>query len=808
MARIVSSLQDINVSIDRDLGSKYDHVWTVAKNITNVVKLAENIPATLKYLGPATTPPTTRLDGSPVLDGDYYLDQDISALVYFNATSNDWVVVDLNYMVTSAQSSADAAAASEIAAASSESTATTKAAEAETSASEALASKEAAETASSASEQSATDSEASKVLAEGYASSASTSADTATNSMNAASTHEADALAHKNSAETAATNASNSEISADNSATSAAASEANVVSLFDDFDDRFLGTFATPPTMDNDGDPLSVGACYYDSAKLEIAFWNGTSWDAPSTSANNAAQSEANAENSATAAQTSENNAATSEANAADSAEAAATDAATATTAKNDAQTAATNASNSETNAGTHASNAATSESNALTYKSAAETAKGLAETYRDEAVTAKTAAETAETNATNSAGTADSHRIAAETARTGAETAEANVITLEASAVNASSISAANANYKGEWASLEGPLNIPASVKDGTGVYMLNEDIPDVAASQPSVDTANWFLLGVIGQSAAPDALRLGGELPEYYTNPDNLPDTSSVNKWVTQADKDKLAAIEANATADQTAAEIKSLYESVANAYSNTEKTKLAGIEEAATADQTAAEIKSLYESVANPYSDADLAKLAAIESGATADQTAAEIKSLYESVANPFTDAEQTLVANAIQNTEKGTANGVAMLDGSGLVPSSQLPSYVDDVVEYADFASLPATGEGGKIYIALDTGATYRWGGSSYIQTNSDLSAAEIKSLYEANADTNAFTDTEQTKLAGIESGATADMTAAEIKTVYESNSDTNAFTTEEKNKLANIYTDIDRNKIFSLAGMVL
>lgn len=66
-----------------------------------------------------------------------------------------------------------------------------------------------------------------------------------------------------------------------------------------------------------------------------------------------------------------------------------------------------------------------------------------------------------------------------------------------------------------------------------------------------------------------------------------------------------------------------------------------------------------------------------------------------------------------------------------------------------------------------------------------------SAAEIKTLYEGNADTNEFSDAEQSKLAGIESGATADQTGAEIKTAYEGEADTNAFTDAAVSKLAGI-----------------
>lgn len=70
-----------------------------------------------------------------------------------------------------------------------------------------------------------------------------------------------------------------------------------------------------------------------------------------------------------------------------------------------------------------------------------------------------------------------------------------------------------------------------------------------------------------------------------------------------------------------------------------------------------------------------------------------------------------------------SEKGQPNGYAGLDGSGKVPASQLPSYVDDVLEYANLAAFPVTGEIGKIYIALDTNLIYRWTGSTYVEISS-------------------------------------------------------------------------------------
>ena len=86
----------------------------------------------------------------------------------------------------------------------------------------------------------------------------------------------------------------------------------------------------------------------------------------------------------------------------------------------------------------------------------------------------------------------------------------------------------------------------------------------------------------------------------------------------------------------------------------------------------------------------------------------------------------DGTANITINAVDSTariavsEKGVANGVATLDAAGLVPASQLPSYVDDVIEVADFAALPETGEASKIYVTLDNNYIYRWSGSTYIQ----------------------------------------------------------------------------------------
>lgn len=107
---------------------------------------------------------------------------------------------------------------------------------------------------------------------------------------------------------------------------------------------------------------------------------------------------------------------------------------------------------------------------------------------------------------------------------------------------------------------------------------------------------------------------------------------------------------------------------------------------------------------------------------------------------------TSATQAATANAVKKAYdkanhshpylatslKGAKNGVASLDENGLVPSSQLPSYVDDVLEYDKLASFPKTGESGKIYVAQDSNKTYRWSGTAYVEISASLALGETSS----------------------------------------------------------------------------
>lgn len=91
----------------------------------------------------------------------------------------------------------------------------------------------------------------------------------------------------------------------------------------------------------------------------------------------------------------------------------------------------------------------------------------------------------------------------------------------------------------------------------------------------------------------------------------------------------------------------------------------------------------------------------------------------------------DTTITNSLNAFIST-KGQPGGLAELDSTGKVPAAQLPSYVDDVLEYSTKAQFPQTGETGKIYVAKDTNLTYRWTGTQYLEISQSLALGETPS----------------------------------------------------------------------------
>lgn len=102
--------------------------------------------------------------------------------------------------------------------------------------------------------------------------------------------------------------------------------------------------------------------------------------------------------------------------------------------------------------------------------------------------------------------------------------------------------------------------------------------------------------------------------------------------------------------------------------------------------------------------------------------------------KSVASQITSAIDALDLDStyIAAIQKGAANGVAELDSNGKVPSTQLPSYVDDVLEYTAKSNFPYTGEAGKIYVDTSTNLAYRWGGSAYTEISPSIALGTTSS----------------------------------------------------------------------------
>jgi hypothetical protein len=106
--------------------------------------------------------------------------------------------------------------------------------------------------------------------------------------------------------------------------------------------------------------------------------------------------------------------------------------------------------------------------------------------------------------------------------------------------------------------------------------------------------------------------------------------------------------------------------------------------------------------------------------------------EVAEAFYTTKEELEEAVQKLESETIPITQKGAAGGVAELDDNGKVPSAQLPSYVDDVLEYDAVADFPATGESGKIYVDAATNLTYRWSGSGYVEISQSLALGETAS----------------------------------------------------------------------------
>ena len=275
--------------------------------------------------------------------------------------------------------------------------------------------------------------------------------------------------------------------------------------------------------------------------------------------------------------------------------------------------------------------------------------------------------------------------------------------------------------------------INVASAVGDVTlkGDYNASTNTPDLDTSPSGVKKGDHYVVSVAGTFFS-TALEVGDSIISKKDSP------TLVTDWII---------LQANLTA----ATIKTAYESNAdtNEFDDAEQTKLAAIEASATADQTDAEIETAYNAQVAIVTQIDAeAGTSTVRKGWTAQRVKQAI---------------DALAAGAGDVTLKGDYNASTNTPDLDTAPSgiTKGDHYVVSVAGTFFSTAL----EVGDSIIAKQTDPTTI---AHWILIQANLTDASIKTAYEANADTNEFSDAEQTKLAGIATAATANDTDANLK----------------------------------------
>jgi hypothetical protein len=664
------------------------------------------------------------------------------------------------------------------------------------------------------------------------ASEAATSASTATTQAGTATTKAGEAATSATSAAASATSATSSSTTATTKASEASASATTAATQATNAASSATGAASSASTASTHKTAAETAKTAAETAKTaaETAETNAeTAETNAETAETNAETAETNAASSATSASTSATNAAASATSASGSASTATTQASTATTKASEASTSATNAASSATAAGNSASTANTHKTAAETAKTAAETAKTAAETAKTAAETAETNAETAETNAetaetnaaassssastsaTNAAASATSASGSASTATTQASTATTKASEASTSATNAASSATAAANSATAAASSATSASssaTTATTQASTATTKANT--ATTKASEASTSAASALSAKTAAESARDSALSafdnfddkyLGAKSSDptvdndgdalvsgalYFNTNDDVMMVYTGSTWVAAYASLSGALLVSNNLSDVNSAGTAATNIGLGTGSSPTfagatingnisvtgtvdgrdvatDGTKLDGVEANATADQTAAEIRALVESAtdSNVFTDNDHTKLNSIESNATADQTAGEIEAIVN-----HDNLQGFVAAEHIDwSTDQGSTN-------------IHTGNYVNTTY---------SVGDGGLTQKNFTTALNTKLDGVEAGAT-ADQTDAEIRTAVEAAIDSNVFTDADHSKLNAIEASATADQTDAEIRAAVEAATDSNVFTDADHTKL--------------------
>ena len=436
-------------------------------------------------------------------------------------------------------------------------------------------------------------------------------------------------------------------------------------------------------------------------------------------------------------------------------------DAQTATTKANEAASSATTASTKASEAATSATNAASSATTASTQATSATNSASAASSSATAAAISRTNASSSETAAGVSASSATAAKVAAETAKTAAETAETNAAssattaTTKASEASTSASNAASSATAAASSATAAANSATAAASSATAAENAKEAIDGLylgtATSNPTVDgNGNAVTAGDWYFNTSDSTTRIYDGSAWNTVNPDLVGDSSpQLGGNLDLNSRDITGTGNVNITGNI------SLSGTVDGRDVATDGTKLDGIESGATADQTAAEIRTLVESAtdSNVFTDADHTKLNGIEANATADQTAAEIRTLVESAtdSNVFTDADHTKL-NGIETSADvtDTTNVVA-----ALTAGTNVTIDADGTISSTDTNTQLSNEQVQDIVGAMVTGNTESGITVTYQDSDGTLDFSV------ASQTDNNFTNADHSKLDGIE--ASADVT---------------------------------------------
>jgi len=311
-------------------------------------------------------------------------------------------------------------------------------------------------------------------------------------------------------------------------------------------------------------------------------------------------------------------------------------------------------------------------------------TARGTAETARVGAETARVTeeglrvtAESTRVTQNTARGTAEGLRVTAESSRVSAETPR---VTAETSRINAETTRGTNETTRG--------TNETARVTAESTRVTQNTDRTTAETARVTAESSRVTV----------ESARVTAESARVTQNTDNLSTLSAhINNFANphSVTKTQVGLDSADNTSDVN--------------------------KPISTATQTSLNLKA---NLASPTFTGNISGISKTMVGLPNIDNTSDINKPISTSTQIALNGKQSSLGFTPENTiNKGETNGYASLGSDGKVPPTQLPSYVDDVLEATNFTTLPAIGETGKIYVTLDNNKTYRWSGSAYIYITS-------------------------------------------------------------------------------------